>query len=274
MVTFPNCKINLGLRILNKRNDGFHNIETIFYPIPLKESLEIIETENELQFSTSGIPLPEQSENNLCIKAFNLLKKDFSNLPAVKIHLHKNIPIGAGLGGGSADAAFTLTLLNQKFNLQLTADKLKYYAAQIGSDCSFFIDNSPCFATGKGEILEKLNLDFSGYKILLIHPGIHVATSVAYSIVQSSVPKISVKTIIQQPIETWKENLINDFEIPIFKIYPELKKIKKNLYNAGAIYASMSGSGSAMFGIFGKDLLINISLPENYFKKELPLFLI
>ena len=269
MVSFPNCKINFGLNIVNKRDDGYHDIETFFFPVHLKDSLEIIEKE-KLEFSTSGFSIEGEPEKNLCIKAYDLLKKDFPKLPTVQMHLHKAIPMGAGLGGGSADGALTLKLLNKKFELNLSEKQLINYSLQLGSDCPFFILNKPCFATGRGEILEQTGLDLSGFKILIVHPAIHISTAWAFANINPLKPVKSIKQIIQQSISTWKAELINDFEKPVFEKYPEISKIKDALYDAGAIYASMSGSGSAVYGIFRKADLVSITFAENYFIKEIP----
>ena len=268
MVSFPNCKINLGLNIVNKRDDGYHDIETFFFPIHLKDSLELIERE-KFEFSTSGFSIEGEAEKNICIKAYDLLKKDFPQLPSVQMHLHKAIPMGAGLGGGSADGAFTLKLLNKKFDLSLSEKQLINYSLQLGSDCPFFILNKPCFATGRGEILEQTELDLSEYKFLVVNPPIHISTASAFSTIKPLKPVKSIKQIIQQSMSTWKAELINNFEKPVFEKYPEIKNIKEKLYEAGAIYASMSGSGSAVYGIFKKENAISISFPENYFVKTL-----
>jgi 4-diphosphocytidyl-2-C-methyl-D-erythritol kinase len=269
MVSFPNCKINLGLNIVNKRSDGYHDIETVFIPIHFKEAIEAIENENG-KFSTSGLPIDGEPEKNLCIKAYQLLKKDFPSLPSVQMHLYKAIPIGAGLGGGSADGAFTLKLLNKKFYLSLSEEQLTNYSLLLGSDCPFFILNKPCFAAGRGEILEQMNIDLSSYKIVIVYPGIHINTAWAFSNINPSAPKKSIKEIIHQPVSSWKEELKNDFEMPVFAKYPEIKKIKNILYNAGAVYASMSGSGSAVYGIFEKPKNAPFKFPKKYFVKELP----
>ena len=268
MVTFPNCKINLGLQIVSKRNDGYHDIETVFFPIDLKDSLEIIEKE-KFEFSTSGSLIEGGPEKNLCVKAYDLLKKDFPQLPAIHMHLHKAIPIEAGLGGGSADGAFTLKLLNKKFELNLSEKQLIEYSLQLGSDCPFFILNKPCFATGRGEILEQIVLDLSDYKIVIVHPGIHITTTWAFSNIKLTKPVKPTKQIILQSVSTWKDELSNDFEKTVFEKYPEIKKIKDDLYDAGALYSSMSGSGSAVYGIFKKEDTISISFPVNYFVKTL-----
>lgn len=265
MVLFPNCKINLGLNIISKRSDGYHDLETIFYAVQFKDVLEIVHQQNEttdVDFTSSGLAIDGDTSNNLCVKAYHLLKKDFPQLPAIKMHLHKSIPMGAGLGGGSADGAFTLKLLNQKFNLNLSTEQLINYSLQLGSDCPFFILNQPCFAEGRGEKLQQLNLDLSAYQFIIINPGIYVNTGWAFSQIRPMQSAKSVREIIGQPIETWKAELVNDFEEPVFKSHPEIKAIKENLYTQGAVYASMSGSGSTVFGIFpkGKDLS-NISYP-------------
>jgi 4-diphosphocytidyl-2-C-methyl-D-erythritol kinase len=268
MISFPNCKINLGLHILNKREDGFHNLETFFYPLPLHDALEIIQAEKTV-FTNSGLPVPGTAEGNICLKAYHLLKKDFAELPLLKIHLHKAIPMGAGLGGGSADGAFTLKLLNQKFNLGLSTDQLIKYALKLGSDCPFFIINKPCIAAGRGEILEPLPIDLSAYKFLIVNPGIHVNTGWAFSQINPVLSEKSIKKIIVQPIETWQKELKNDFEEPVFNNHLEIKSIKDELYKEGAVYASMSGSGSTVYGIFKKEIELSFNFPAHYFVKEL-----
>ena len=265
MIVFPNCKINLGLNIIGKREDGFHDLQTIFLPIGLTDVLEIIETNKNFEFTVTGFPV--NTDDNLCIKAYNILKKDFPGLPAIKMHLHKAIPMGAGLGGGSADAAFTLQLLNEKFKLDIETEKLLDYALQLGSDGPFFIINKPCFATSRGEILQTINIDLTNYKILIVNPGIHIDTKWAFSKIHPQEPKISIHEIIAQPIETWKEQLQNDFEIPVFSEYPEIEKIKSNLYDLGATYASLSGSGSSVYGIFSKEKNIGYKQDDKYFHK-------
>lgn len=267
MVTFPNCKINLGLNIIRKRTDGFHDLETVFYPVQLKDALEIIPStaqDTDIQFSASGLVVDGNSADNICIKAYQLLKKDFPTLPSIQMHLHKAIPMGAGLGGGSADGAFTLKMLNEKFNLNLSNEQLIEYALQLGSDCPFFILNQPCFASSRGEKMTPIELDLSAYQFLIVNPGIHVNTGWAFKQITPAVPAKSVKAIIQQPIESWKEELINDFELPVVTAYPAIAAIKQELYNLGAIYASMSGSGSTVFGIFHKNAQLNLQFPESY----------
>lgn len=251
MIVFPNCKINLGLHIIRKRADGFHDLETIFYPLQLTDALEVV-TPGSLQFHSSGIDIPGDTADNLCVKAWHLLQKDFPELPQVDIHLHKHIPIGAGLGGGSADAAFMLLHLNNRFQLGLSQEQLVDYAAILGSDCPFFINNQPCYATGRGEIMVPVELDLSAYTFVLVFPGIHVNTGWAFKQLTPKEPAISLKEVIKTPVDTWKGVMQNDFEVPIFSAHPELAAIKEALYAQGAVYATMSGSGSAMVGIFPK----------------------
>lgn len=271
MVTFPNCKINLGLNITGRRNDGYHDLESVFYPLAIKDIVEVIAAKNDTHFSVSGLTLDGRQEDNLCVKAYSVLKKDFPQMTPVQMHLHKVIPVGTGLGGGSADGAFTLKLLNQKFALNLSAGQLISYALQLGSDCPFFIINRPCYATGRGEILERTELDLSDYKFLIVAPGIHINTKWAFSqpgLMDNPVNKEKIKEIVLQPVETWKNKLTNDFEKVIFPQHPEIELIKEKLYEAGALYASMSGSGSAVYGIFRKEVLVNISFQNHYFIKE------
>ena len=267
MVIFPNSKINLGLNVVGKRTDGYHDIETLFLPVYLKDALEVIEKE-KFEFSTSGFSVEGEPEKNLCVKAYNLLKNDFPQMPAVQMHLHKTIPTGAGLGGGSADGAFALQLLNKKFELNISEKQLTRYSLELGSDCPFFLLNKPCFATGRGEILEQTGLNLSEFKILIVHPAIHISTAWAFANIKPSKPVKSIKQIIQQHVSTWKGELLNDFEKPVFEKYPEIKNIKDRLYNEGAIYASMSGSGSAVYGIFNSKETFSFPFPKSYFIKE------
>ncbi|WP_424961857.1 4-(cytidine 5'-diphospho)-2-C-methyl-D-erythritol kinase [Ekhidna sp.] len=252
MITFPNAKINLGLNIVSKRDDGYHNIESCFYPIPWRDSLEVMEAAS-FAFHSYGLKIPGDTSSNLCVKAYDLLKTDF-DIPPVEIHLLKNIPMGAGLGGGSADGAFTLKMLNDLFSLGLSDSMLEAYALQLGSDCPFFIRNQPTIATDRGEQLEPIDLDLSGYYLAIHNPGIHVSTKEAYSGVKPKESEISVSEIVQRPIEQWKELLRNDFEASIFPNHPEIEQLKKEMYEAGAIYASMTGSGSTVFGVFEDEI--------------------
>lgn len=248
MITFPSAKINIGLNITNKRLDGFHNIETILYPTLIKDALEVIEA-SEMSFESSGIAIPGSSSENLCWKAYDLLRKDFS-LPPVSIHLHKKIPIGAGLGGGSADAAFFIKLINDKFSLGLSVVQMQNYCRLLGSDCAFFIENSPVFAFEKGSVFEPLDLDLSNYYLALVMPPVHVSTAEAYQGVQPKEAAISLKQLIKLPIEDWQGKITNNFEEHIFKNHPQIKKVKETLLEAGALFSLMSGSGASVYGIF------------------------
>ncbi|MCO5948713.1 4-(cytidine 5'-diphospho)-2-C-methyl-D-erythritol kinase [Mucilaginibacter flavidus] len=248
MLIFPNAKINIGLNILNRRDDGYHNLETIFYPVNIKDALEIV-VADELSFESSGLEIPGRVEDNLCIKGYHLLKKDFY-LPPVKIHLHKHIPIGAGLGGGSADAAFFIRLINQNFNLGMTDEQMIGYARKLGADCAFFIKNKPVFAFEIGDEFEPVRLDLSKYQVVLVMPPVHVSTAEAYRGVKPAPVKDSLMDLIYEPIADWKKYIKNDFEASVFKNHPEIRGVKAALYEAGALYASMSGSGASVFGIF------------------------
>ena len=275
MLLFPNCKINLGLQITGKRADGYHNIETFFFPVPLKDALEIIDdskTVDGVEFTQSGIPIVGDKKDNLCIKAWQLLKNDFPTLPSIKLHLHKAIPMGAGLGGGSADGSFTLRALNQNYALNLSENQLLAYALQLGSDCPFFIVNNPCLASGRGEQLQPIELSLSGYQLVVVNPGIHINTRWAFSQLQFDAnasnnamnEENDLATIISGPIENWKEQLVNDFEIPVFEKFPSIQFIKESLYEKGALYASMSGSGSSVFGIFKANIIPSLDFPIHY----------
>jgi len=274
VIVFPNCKINLGLNILRKRSDGYHDLETIFYPLPLRDVLEIIEHKQPertvpIPFTTSGLSIQGDTSSNICVKAYRLLKKRFPALPFVQMHLHKLIPSGAGLGGGSADAAFALQALNKKFRLGLSHAELIDAASELGSDCPFFIINKPCFASGTGNLLEEIDLDLCGYKFVVVNPGIHIDTGRAFLNIVSSAAEISIKEIIKRPVQRWKDELKNDFEKIIFKDHRPIVDIKDELYRQGAIYASMSGSGSTVYGIFEKERSLQLSFPPHYFMKEL-----
>ncbi|ASZ13052.1 4-(cytidine 5'-diphospho)-2-C-methyl-D-erythritol kinase [Chitinophaga pendula] len=249
MIVFPNCKINLGLHVTGKRADGFHELETVFYPLPITDALEVVRAD-ELLFEASGIPIAGPVNDNLCLRAWHLLKTDFPALPPVSIHLHKYIPMGAGLGGGSADAAFMLQLLNDKFKLNIDTPRLRSYAAQLGSDCAFFINNQPSFATGRGEILTPCPVSLKGYGFLVIYPGIHVNTGWAFGQIIPQAPAFALSERILAPVNKWKDLITNDFEAPVFKAHPVLAQVKQRLYTLGAVYATMSGSGASMVGIF------------------------
>jgi 4-diphosphocytidyl-2-C-methyl-D-erythritol kinase len=250
MIVFPNAKINIGINIIERRSDGYHNIETIFYPLPIYDALEALPGD-ALTFNSSGLEIPGRIEDNLCIKGYHLIKMDY-DLPPVNIHLLKHIPIGAGLGGGSANAAFFIKLINSLFSLGMTTTQMMDYARQLGADCAFFIENKPLFAFEKGDQFESIKLDLSKYKIVLVMPPVHVSTGEAYRGVRPSPVKDSLYDLISEPIQEWKHLIKNDFEESVFKNHPAIRGVKAALYEAGAIYASMSGSGASVFGIFDK----------------------
>ncbi len=249
MLSFPNAKVNLGLRILSKRDDGYHTIESCLYPIPWHDVLEIVPSGEKTSFTQTGLTIDGNSDDNLVLKAYRLLKEKF-DIPEVQIHLHKVIPMGAGLGGGSSDAAFALRLLNQIFELALSANELKEFASSLGSDCPFFIDNLPAMATGTGTQLDIIDLDLSEYYILVVHPGVHISTREAYSGVVPNDPGNSLTDLLHYPTEAWNDVILNDFEKSIFKNHTEIADLKGQMNELGAVYTAMSGSGSAVFGIF------------------------
>ncbi len=253
MIVFPNCKINIGLNVVEKRLDKFHNIESIFYPVPLHDALEILEDTDKkkpsIAIHNSGIEIMGGKEDNLIYKAYYLLLQDFT-LPAIQVYLHKAIPMGAGLGGGSANAAFFLKALNTFANLNLEQNQLLNYAKHLGSDCSFFIHNTPQYATQKGEILLPVNDFLSKKYLILVKPNVHVSTAEAYAGVTAQPSNQLLTDVVQLPIVNWKHHIKNDFESSMFAIHPVLEKVKQSLYTHGALYASMSGSGSTVYGIF------------------------
>lgn len=254
MIAFPNSKINIGLNITEKRSDGYHNLETIFYPIDLCDSLEFVKSE-KTQFTCTGLKIDGDQENNLILKAYRLLKSEF-DLPNIEIHLHKSIPMGAGLGGGSADAAFMLKMLNDEFKLNLSVQELQQRAMKLGADCPFFIENKAVLAKGIGNIFEPTDVDLAGYHIVLIKPEVHVSTAEAYGGCKPQRWATPLEEAIKRPIAEWKECIVNDFEKTVFIAHPELTEIKDMLYDKGAIYAAMSGSGSTIYGIF-KDTIVD-----------------
>jgi 4-diphosphocytidyl-2-C-methyl-D-erythritol kinase len=247
MIVYPNAKINIGLNVLEKRADGYHELSSVFYPVKdLCDILEILPS-TEFYFSSSGIEIP--GEGNICTKVFEMLKQDFE-ISNVNIHLHKQIPIGAGLGGGSADGAFTLKAMNTLFDLKLSTAQLEEYALQLGADCPFFIENTPKYVKGIGEKMSSVDLDFSPYELKFIFPEFHISTAEAYVGITPEIPETNLLDLINQPIENWKTTVKNDFEVSAFLKYPHLEKMKEKLYADGAIYASMSGSGSVLYGVF------------------------
>jgi 4-diphosphocytidyl-2-C-methyl-D-erythritol kinase len=263
MVGFPHAKINLGLYLTAKRSDGYHELVSCFYPVAWEEALEIIPS-SSFSFSSSGLDIPGDAASNLVVKAYELMQKKYQ-VPPSSIHLHKAIPMGAGLGGGSADAAEALIVLNQLYGLSLSKKELLELSAQLGSDCSFFIYNTPCIATSRGEKLAPIELSLKGFKLLLVHPSIHISTQQAYAGVSPKPITIDLKEVLKGLPSSWKEKLYNQFEEHLFVQFPEVAQIKEKLYASGAEYASMSGSGSAVFGIFKEGTDVEkIEWPERY----------
>ncbi|HAQ20786.1 MAG TPA: 4-(cytidine 5'-diphospho)-2-C-methyl-D-erythritol kinase [Prolixibacteraceae bacterium] len=255
MITFPNAKINLGLHVTEKRPDGFHNLETVFFPVSWCDALEFVIAE-KFQFTATGIQISGDPEVNIVVRAYRLLQKDF-DLPAIKIHLHKQIPFGAGLGGGSSDAAFMLRMLNKTFNLGLSEETLLNYAVGLGSDCPFFILNKPVYATGRGEIMQETDVCLNDMFILLVKPQVEVSTAKAFQFVVPQKSSVSLPELLRLPVQEWKDKVVNQFEPSVFQQYPELGAIREKLYDLGAVYASMSGSGSCVYGLFNE-------LPDDY----------
>ncbi|NEU08095.1 4-(cytidine 5'-diphospho)-2-C-methyl-D-erythritol kinase [Flavihumibacter sp. R14] len=254
MIIFPNAKINLGLKIVGRRDDGYHNISTVFYPVNIKDALEVVEAD-KLTFTSTGIPIPGDPAENLCLKAWHLLSKDF-HLPKVHIHLHKQIPVGAGLGGGSADAAFCIRLLNEKFKMKLTTVAMENYARSLGADCAFFIKNKTVVARGKGDEFSSIELNLDKYFKVLVMPPFHVQTGEAYRGIQPSGVELT-PDLLRLPPEKWRNVLVNDFEKPVFEMFPQIEKIKEALYGSGALYASMSGSGASVYGLFSAEVKLS-----------------
>lgn len=259
MLVFPNCKINLGLNIIKKREDGYHDIETVFYPVNWCDALEIIEVKDQSEpfiFSESGLIINGKKEDNLIFKAWKLIT-ELKAIPPIKVHLHKNLPMGAGLGGGSADAAFFINLIDEKFDLHLSYPQKIELASKLGSDCSFFITNEPVLATKKGNVFSPISIDLSNYYILVVYPNIHSNTKNAYDGIVPKPSQTNLRYAIEnQPVTEWKKVLVNDFEETVFIKYPQIKTLKDSFYDNGALYACMSGSGSSVFGIFDKEPVI------------------
>ncbi|MFB0946362.1 MAG: 4-diphosphocytidyl-2-C-methyl-D-erythritol kinase [Spirosomataceae bacterium] len=250
MLTFPNAKINIGLNIVERRSDGFHNIESVFYPIQWRDGLEMVKAD-KFDFRTTGLLIPGKAESNLILKALELVKEAteedvFKSI----VHLHKVIPMGAGMGGGSADGAFALKLANDLFELNLSTEDLQELARKLGSDCAFFVENNPMFCYDKGDQFKETTLDLSGKYIVVVNPNIHISTAEAYAGVQPRKWEMGLKRAILQPISEWRNLIKNDFEDSLLEKYPAIPKIKNDLYEMGAVYASMTGSGSTVYGIF------------------------
>lgn len=256
MIIFPIAKVNLGLNVVERRPDGYHNLQTVFYPVGIQDALEIFPmaedfpSEADCDIKVSNIPIEGDEQRNLVVRAYQLLKQDFPNLPRLHVHLYKGIPTQAGMGGGSSDASAMLRLLNTSFQLNLSDEKLISYASKLGADCAIFILNRPAYAEGIGEKLYPMDIDLSGWYMAVVRPDIPVPTKEAFARIKPHFPQKCCRDIVMQPVETWKEELVNDFEESVFALHPELAAIKERLYQLGATYAAMSGSGSALFGLF------------------------
>lgn len=271
MITFPNAKINLGLNIVEKRPDGYHNLETVFYPVQIEDALEVNilnRSDEKFRLHQAGLEIAGEAANNLVVKAYQLLDERF-NLPPVDIHLFKHIPSGAGMGGGSSDAAYMLKLLNEMFYLNLTLESLEEYAAKLGADCAFFIRNTPTYAEGIGNVFSPLALSLKGYRIVVVKPDIFVSTRQAFSLIKPHRQEVPLKEVVKRPVEEWKELMVNDFEESVFPQYPYIKEIKDEFYKQGALYAAMTGSGSSVFGIFEPEAdFPEMAIPDTAFKYQ------
>ena len=270
MITFPIAKINLGLNVVERRPDGYHNLETVFYPVPIRDALEVttmapqFPSPYDCDLKVTNISIEGDEQRNLVVRAYQLLKQDFPQLPRIHAHLHKAIPTQAGMGGGSSDCAYMIRLLNEQFHLGLSTQQMQQYAARLGADCAFFILSQPAYAEGIGERLEPIALDLSQYWIAVVRPDIPVPTKEAFSLVHPHHPEKNCRDVVMQPIETWRQDLVNDFEQSVFTLHPEIGAIKQQLYSLGAVYSAMSGSGSAVFGLFREDIKIGEHFPEMF----------
>jgi 4-diphosphocytidyl-2-C-methyl-D-erythritol kinase len=277
MITFPIAKINLGLNVVEKRNDGYHNLETVFYPVRILDALEVFPMDKDFpsdvdcDLKVTNIQIEGDEQKNLVVRAYQLLKQDFPDLPRVHAHLYKGIPTQAGMGGGSSDCGFMITLLNDLFQLGLSEQQMIGYAARLGADCAFFILNRPCYAEGIGEILQPVSLSLSGWYLAVVRPAIPVPTREAFSLITPRRPMKNCRDIVMQPVETWRDELTNDFEHSVFALHPEIGAIRDRLYNLGATYAAMSGSGSSLFGLFRESVDLSEFDEEGTFKTIIPL---
>jgi len=268
MIVFPIAKINLGLNVVERRSDGYHNLETVFYPVHIKDALELttmderFPSEVDCDIKVTNLSVEGDEQRNLVVRAYKMLKQDFPTLPRIHTHLYKGIPTQAGMGGGSSDCAYTIIALNAMFALGLSEQQMIDYAARLGADCAFFILSHPAYAEGIGEQLQPISLDLSSYFIAVVRPDIPVSTREAFSLIKPAMPQKNCRDVVMQPIETWREDLRNDFEQSVFTLYPEIGAIKKRLYDLGAVYAAMSGSGSSVFGLFRKEIKIGEHFPD------------
>lgn len=277
MLTLPNAKINLGLNVVAKRADGYHDLETVFYPVPITDALEVFPMDPhfpsavDCDLKVTNIHIEGDEQKNLVVRAYQLLKQDFPTLPRIHAHLYKGIPTQAGMGGGSSDCGFMITLLNRQFQLGLTDQQMIDYAARLGADCAFFVLNQPCYAEGIGERLEPIALDLKDWYLAVVRPDIPVSTREAFSLVHPEHPAQNCRDIVMQPVETWRDALTNDFEKSVFAIHPEIVAIKDQLYEMGAVYAAMSGSGSSLFGLFRHPVALDAFTAPGTFKGCYPL---
>ena len=259
MITFPVAKINLGLNVVEKRADGYHNLQTVFYPVPIMDALEIVPMSDgfpsdvDCDLKVTNITIEGDEQRNLVVRAYQLLKADFPDLPRVHAHLWKGIPTQAGMGGGSSDCGYMIRLLNETFDMGLSSEQMQQYAARLGADCAFFIESRACYAEGIGERLQPIDLDLSGWHIGVVRPDIPVPTKEAFSRIHPHYPALNCRDVVKQPVETWRDRLTNDFEESVFALHPEIGAVKEQLYKMGATYAAMSGSGSALFGLFKEE---------------------
>ena len=277
MLTRPIAKINLGLNVVEKRPDGYHNLETVFYPVQIEDALEVypmdpeFPSEYDCDLKVTNITIDGDEQRNLVVRAYNLLKADFPTLPRIHAHLYKGIPTQAGMGGGSSDCGFMITLLNDMFKLGLSDQQMIDYAAHLGADCAFFILNRPCYAEGIGEKLQPIDLDLKGWYLSLVRPDIPVSTREAFALIKPHYPEVNCREVVKQPVESWRDALINDFEGSVFAVHPELGAVKDRLYELGATYAAMSGSGSTLFALSHQPLNLDEFNSEGTFRKTISL---
>ena len=275
MITKPIAKINLGLNVVEKRSDGYHNLETVFYPVQIEDALEVypmdpeFPSEYDCDLKVTNITIDGDEQRNLVIRAYKLLKADFPTLPRIHAHLYKGIPTQAGMGGGSSDCGFMITLLNDMFQLGLTDQQMIDYAARLGADCAFFILNRPCYAEGIGEKLQPIDLDLKGWYLSLVRPDIPVSTREAFALIKPHYPEVNCREVVKQPVESWRDTLVNDFEGSVFAVHPELGAVKDRLYDLGATYAAMSGSGSTLFALSRQPLNLDEFNSEGTFRKTI-----
>ena len=277
MLTKPIAKINLGLNVVEKRPDGYHNLETVFYPVQIEDALEVypmdpeFPSEYDCDLKVTNITIDGDEQRNLVVRAYNLLKADFPTLPRIHAHLYKGIPTQAGMGGGSSDCGFMITLLNDMFKLGLSDQQMIDYAAHLGADCAFFILNRPCYAEGIGEKLQPIDLDLKGWYLSLVRPDIPVSTREAFALIKPHYPEVNCREVVKQPVELWRDTLVNDFEGSVFAVHPELGAVKDRLYELGATYAAMSGSGSTLFALSHQPLNLDEFNSEGTFRKTISL---